>query len=93
LRQNNIALCIHDFADMKVPHEITADFTYIRFHGPTSLKYAGSYSARELHNWASRIVSWRVTLSATYVYFNNDPGGAAVRNAKTLKRLVSGVNG
>ena len=26
------------------------------------------------------------------VYFNNDPEGAAVKNAKTLKRLVSGEN-
>ena len=92
LRQHNMALCIHDFADIKVPYELTADFTYIRFHGPTSMKYAGSYSSRELHSWASRIAGWRATLSATYVYFNNDPGGAAVRNAKTLKRLVSGEN-
>jgi uncharacterized protein YecE (DUF72 family) len=92
LRQHNMALCIHDFEDMKVPHEITADFTYIRFHGPTSMRYAGSYSSRQLHRWASRIAGWRATLSATYVYFNNDPEGAAVRNAKTLKRLVSGEN-
>jgi uncharacterized protein YecE (DUF72 family) len=39
LRQHNVAFCIHDFADMKVPKSITADFTYLRFHGPTSAKY------------------------------------------------------
>ncbi len=41
LRRHNAAFCVHDFADMKVPREITADFSYIRFHGPTSAKYLG----------------------------------------------------
>jgi len=27
-------------------------------------------------------------LKAVYVYFNNDPEGAAVRNALTLKSLI-----
>lgn len=88
LRKHKAALCIHDFADMKVPKELTADFTYIRFHGPTSAKYWGSYSDDDLKKWAQRIESWRSQLPATYVYFNNDPEGAAVRNALTLKRLL-----
>ena len=73
---------------MKVPREITADFTYIRFHGPTSAKYYGSYSDRELRAWAKRIEKWRADLRAVYAYFNNDPEGAAVRNALTLKRFL-----
>ena len=88
LRKHNAALCIHDFADMKVPHEITADFTYIRFHGPTSAKYFGSYSKRELRAWSDRIASWRRDLSSIYVYFNNDPEGAAIKNALTLKEQL-----
>ena len=44
LRKHNAAFCIHDFADMKIPHEITADFSYVRFHGPTGAKYWGWYS-------------------------------------------------
>ncbi len=89
LRKNNVAFCIHDFADMKVPREITADFTYIRFHGPTSAKYWGSYPDRELHAWADQIKQWRRKLSSVYAYFNNDPEGAAVRNALTLKELLN----
>jgi uncharacterized protein YecE (DUF72 family) len=89
LRQYNAAFCIHDFAEMKVPREITADFTYIRFHGPTSAKYWGSYPARELHVWADRIKAWRRELTSIYAYFNNDPEGAAVRNALTLKQMVN----
>ena len=89
LRNRKAAFCIHDFADMKVPNEITARFAYIRFHGPTSAKYWGSYSDEQLQRWADRIESWRSHLAAVYVYFNNDPEGAAVRNALTLKSLVS----
>jgi uncharacterized protein YecE (DUF72 family) len=89
LRKYNAAFCVHDFADMKTPREITADFTYVRFHGPTSTKYAGSYSEAQLRLWAEWIREQRTTLKAVYVYFNNDPGAAAVRNALTLKRLVA----
>ena len=88
LRKYNVAFCIHDFADMKVPREITADFTYIRFHGPTSAKYWGSYSDAELRSWADQIKQWRRTLTPVYAYFNNDPEGAAIRNALTLKEFV-----
>jgi uncharacterized protein YecE (DUF72 family) len=91
LRRYKAAYCIHDFADMRVPIEITANFSYIRFHGPTSAKYYGSYSSAQLHEWAQRIDDWRRRLSAIYVYFNNDPEGAAVRNALELKRMVSGL--
>jgi uncharacterized protein YecE (DUF72 family) len=73
---------------MKTPIELTADFTYLRFHGPSSAKYSGSYSDRELQKWAGQINEWRKRLSDIYVYFNNDVGGWAVRNATDLKRMV-----
>ena len=89
LREYNAAFCVHDFTDMKIPPEITTDFTYIRFHGPTSTKYAGSYSNAQLRRWAEWIKEQGTALEAVYVYFNNDPGAAAVKNALTLKRLVA----
>jgi uncharacterized protein YecE (DUF72 family) len=88
LRKYNVAFCVHDFSDMKVPREITADFTYVRFHGPTSAKYWGSYSNRSLRGWADWIKEHRRKLSSIYAYFNNDPEGAAVRNALTLKQFL-----
>ncbi len=88
LNNYNAAFCIHDFSDMKVPREITTDFTYVRFHGPTSAKYWGSYSDRQLRGWADWIKEHRRKLSSIYVYFNNDPEGAAVRNALTLKQFL-----
>lgn len=91
LRRYKAAYCIHDFADMRVPIEITANFTYIRFHGPTSAKYWGSYSSAQLRAWAERIKDWSTRLAGIYVYFNNDPEGRAIENALELKRLVSGL--
>ena len=89
LRRHNAAFCVHDFEDMKVPREITADFSYIRFHGPTSAKYWGSYSDDELRAWADWIKGRRRQLSEMYIYFNNDPGGEAVKNALSLKALLN----
>ena len=88
MREFNVAFCIHDFADMQVPDEITADFSYVRFHGPTSAKYFGSYTDAQLRRWAERIEEWKSGLKSVYVYFNNDPGGEAVKNAQTLKHLL-----
>ena len=88
LRKHKVAHCIHDFADMEVPHELTAQFTYLRFHGPTSAKYAGWYSTLELRAWAKRIENWRGRVAEVYVYFNNDPEGAAVKNAMELKKFL-----
>ena len=88
LRSFNAAFCIHDLANMRTPLEITTDFTYIRFHGPGEAKYQGSYSRKQLRAWADRILEWRKELKGIYIYFNNDIGGHAVRNALELKELL-----
>src|SRR5262245_36470546 len=88
LREHNAALCIHDLGNEETPREITADFTYLRFHGPRAEKYSGSYSFSQLESWAQQIDVWRQNLAAIYVYFNNDVGGWAVSNAVQLQRLV-----
>ena len=89
LRQFNVGFCIHDLAHMQTPLEITADFTYVRFHGPGAAKYRGSYADSALRQWAETISKWRVANVDSYVYFNNDIGGHAIRNAQTLKQLLS----
>ena len=70
------------------PLEVTAAFTYIRLHGPTESRYAGSYPTQTLTRWARRIEAWQKSLSDVYVYFNNDVGGHAVENAKKLEELI-----
>lgn len=89
LREHKAAFCIHDLAGEQSPLEITADFTYIRFHGPGKAKYAGSYSTSQLKEWAKRIGEWRRELSEVYVYFNNDIGGHAVNNARQLAESLA----
>ena len=89
LKSHNTALCIHDLAGKQTPIEITADFTYLRFHGPTAARYSGSYPDAKLEKWAERINRWRRSLKGVYAYFNNDVGGMAPRNALKLKDLLN----
>jgi len=90
LRRYNAAFCIYELAGYQTPLELTADWTYIRLHGPTQQKYQGSYSSEQLTEWAARLRRWSKTLSHVYVYFDNDDSAYAVDNALTLKRLVAG---
>ena len=88
LRKHNAAFCIYELAGYQSPMEITADWTYVRLHGPTSFKYQGSYSDEQLAEWADRIRAWSRKLKAIYVYFDNDDSAYAVYNAITLKRML-----
>jgi uncharacterized protein YecE (DUF72 family) len=87
LREHNVAFCIHDWREMGWPMEITADFTYIRFHGAGQC-YGGKYPSTLLQQWAARLSGWSSQLRETYVYFNNDIGGHAIRNARELRQLL-----
>jgi uncharacterized protein YecE (DUF72 family) len=87
LRQHNVALCMHDWREVNWPQELTADFSYIRFHGRGS-GYGGNYPDRQLAQWAERIRKWRWQLQEGFLYFNNDIGGHAIRNARTLRAML-----
>jgi uncharacterized protein YecE (DUF72 family) len=89
LRRYNAAFCIYELAGYMSPLEITADWTYVRLHGPTHFKYQGSYSDAQLSVWARQIRDWSRKLKAIYVYFDNDDSAYAVDNALTLKRMVA----
>jgi uncharacterized protein YecE (DUF72 family) len=87
LRRHNAAYCIYELADFQSPIEITADFTYVRLHGPGN-KYQGDYSRQILRNWAKRIEAWRRSLRHVFVYFDNDQAGFAPKNALDLKKMI-----
>ncbi|HEX3154448.1 MAG TPA: DUF72 domain-containing protein [Candidatus Angelobacter sp.] len=93
LRRYNAAFCIYELAGYHSPLEITADFAYVRLHGPTAGKYQGSYSDAQLRKWAKRIQEWAKELKAVYVYFDNDQAGYAAHNALTLREMVFGRAG
>lgn len=67
----------------------TSQTVYVRLHGPHhSWLYGGSYSDADLYWWAERIHEWQSQGRDVYAYFNNDGGGNAVRNARTLRSLL-----
>lgn len=87
LREHGVALVIGD--DPRRPfqsHELTADWTYVRFHRGRRGR-RGNYSARELEQWSTRIRRWRRRVEV-FAYFNNDWEAFAVANARALKRLL-----
>lgn len=85
MRRHRVALCIADSPTMPLSLEITADFSYVRFHfGPHGV----GYDARTLETWAQRIDAWRGQGLDVYAYFNNDEDAWAIRNARALKSLL-----
>jgi uncharacterized protein YecE (DUF72 family) len=90
LRRFNAAFCIYELAGYHSPCEVTADFAYVRLHGPAAGKYQGSYNPAKLREWAGRIQEWTTKLKAIYVYFDNDQAGYAAQNALELKQMIFG---
>jgi uncharacterized protein YecE (DUF72 family) len=88
LREFKAAFCIYELEFFQSPVVITADWTYVRLHGP-GLKYQGRYGREGLKPWAELIEEWRRSLRQIYVYFDNDQSGYAARDALELKELVA----
>jgi uncharacterized protein YecE (DUF72 family) len=81
------ALVLADRPGARVPDVVTGGWSYIRFHqGRPGI---ADYPREKLRRWAARIAS--MPARATYVYFNNDPGGAAVRDALALTAMLRGA--
>lgn len=87
LRAHNAAFCIYELAGFRSPLVITADFVYVRLHGPGG-KYQGDYQSRTLAHWAQRARAWSATGKRVYVYFDNDQEGYAAKNALSLQRRL-----
>ena len=64
---------------------LTAPWTYIRMHGGES---SNAFSDGELQIWAERIAGYLGRGIDTYVYFNNDPHGDAIRDAERLRAML-----
>lgn len=88
LARFNAAFCIYELAGYHSPLTITADYAYVRLHGPGPGKYQETYSNGRLHRWSKQVEDWAKDLAAIYIYFDNDQAGYAARNALTLKKMV-----
>jgi uncharacterized protein YecE (DUF72 family) len=87
LRRYNAAYVLSDTPVFPCREVLSADFVYVRFHGPGAL-YATAYSDKELSHWAEKIKIYLQDRDV-YGYFNNDMSAHAIKNAKTLQSMVS----
>lgn len=87
LNQYRCAFCIYELAGHLSPVKTTADFVYVRLHGPGE-KYQGSYADDSLTSWASRCHNWKKEGKDVFVYFDNDQKAYATFNAQTLLKMV-----
>jgi uncharacterized protein YecE (DUF72 family) len=76
LGEQNISLCISDHHDAPAPWKRTADFVYVRGHGPGG-RYKGHYRLDALKKWAMHVRSWKKRGCDVFVYFDNDQKSAA----------------
>ncbi|MFN2466591.1 MAG: DUF72 domain-containing protein [Gaiellaceae bacterium] len=87
LRAAGAALVIGDDPRRRFQaYELTADFTFVRFHVGEH-GGGGNYSEAELERWARRIEDWRERVDVL-AYFNNDWEGYAVANGLWLKERL-----
>jgi uncharacterized protein YecE (DUF72 family) len=89
LERHGAASCVMSGARLPCVLRATAPYVYVRLHGPDhDHLYGGSYSDDDLRWWADRTREWAHDGRDVLVYFNNDGGGNAVRNARTLRGIL-----
>ena len=90
LERNGSAFCCFDLGETASPIHVTADFVYVRLHGPDA-PYRGSYGDACLADWAARIAAWQTDGLDVYCYFDNDERAHAPRNARSLIEKLSNL--
>jgi uncharacterized protein YecE (DUF72 family) len=88
LEEHGAAFCIYELDGYLSPREVTAEFVYIRLHGPDG-PYRGRYADRTLAEWAAAMGAWNAQDRETFCYLDNDEAGYAVENARRLQEMVS----
>ncbi|MFI2369484.1 DUF72 domain-containing protein [Streptomyces sp. NPDC018833] len=89
LAARGAALCWADRGSRPVtPLWRTADWGYLRFHEGRAKPWPG-YGRQALAAWAGRAADAWSDRADVYAFFNNDPGGAAVRDAVSFARAVA----
>jgi uncharacterized protein YecE (DUF72 family) len=86
-KSRNVSLCMADRPSFLDAPPLTADFVYLRRHGAEG-NYQGEYTRADLEHDAGRIRNYRAKKRDVFIYFNNDAGGAAPRNALELAGIL-----
>jgi uncharacterized protein YecE (DUF72 family) len=89
LERYNAALCWADREEKPIaPLWRTTDWGYLRLHTGGGSPSIWPYDEKVLAAWADRICETYADSEDVYVYTNNDPEAAALRDAVTLGRLL-----
>ena len=84
LDASGCALVRADRPGWRVADVVTGGWAYVRFH--QGRPDAPGYTRTKLRRFADRIVAWDA--DDTYVFFNNDRGAAAIRDARSMTELL-----
>lgn len=87
LAENRSAFCIYDLDRNLSPKIVTADFVYIRLHGPNGA-YKGEYTTEVLAGWADELSTWLREGKEIYCYFDNDEKGYAAKDSLRLQGMI-----
>jgi uncharacterized protein YecE (DUF72 family) len=87
LRAHGATSVAWDMAGEQTPLFATAPDIYLRMHGPAAT-YASGYSDAQLQTWLERLRA-APGVERAWVYFNNDLGGHAPRNATRFRELAA----
>jgi uncharacterized protein YecE (DUF72 family) len=89
LVDHGAALCWADrLGRPQTPLWRTTTWGYLRFHEGRARPWPG-YGDRALRTWADRVLAEFGPTDDVFVYFNNDPGGAAIRDARRFTRICA----
>jgi len=89
LEEQHAAYVVMSGARLPCVLRASADFVYVRWHGPSHEHlYSGSYSEDDLRWWADRIREWWAQGREVWGYFDNDEKGYAVENCRRLRELL-----
>ena len=87
LERHGAGFVAHDLVELQTPRWASGRTAYVRFHG-TAGKYRGRYSDDQLAAWAEWLLKQRDVGRSAWAYFNNDIGGDAIEDARSLMRLL-----
>lgn len=88
LEKYRCAFCIYEIAGQLSPRQLTADYAYVRLHGPSPNKYQGDYPEETLRDWADWVERQASKGRSVYFYFDNDQNGYAAQNALALAQMT-----
>ncbi|MBU1206293.1 MAG: DUF72 domain-containing protein [Proteobacteria bacterium] len=92
LQKQGAAFCIYELSGFLSPKEVTADFVYVRLHGPKG-PYQGQYGIQVLAGWAGAFSAWVKEKKEIFCYFDNDEAGYAAQDALKLQEMTAELAG